>query len=789
MLSWVVLSMNKLSNRRFVFLLIAILYSGGYLMMYFDHTLHNNMSSYLLAGVFILMVFILFRDFLEKRKRVRIITVIVALVVLFQLVSELTVLQEWFLSNDWIHFMVHLLFGVNYMLLGYLIYVENETYIRDQSLRRAAFDFNQSILIRVNYKTKEIQLEFSDYLKENYCLLKQHIKIDFDTFRLWISRQERLSFDEAIRQKAFINNAVFHLKLFNQGKALAIQIKGSYLIEQTHVVLAFDYTDFELLEKNVLEENHLRMALLKNLKVGVVEIEFIYEDDRVVDYKHIYLNDFFIDVVSVSRKDLLEKTAKDLIPHDYLDRIQIYLDSKRKNKAVSFERPITRNGRYCIITAYPSFNDHMVVIYQDVTELKALNERLSYLATHNTLNSFYNQQGLEKHISELPKIKDAVCFYASISKVNSIKAFYGISFVDKLIQEIAKEFLIYKKEGFIVANISYHHFILILLEPKEELIFDVIDHANRSVYKKYHIIDTEINVKQNIGYSRITQENVDLFELITQAAVANNEASQNKHNVIVRYEEAHGDELKKNINMASKLYQALDKKKIDVYYQKIVDTRSNQVKYIEALARWIDPTLGFVSPDEFFELASKSNLIDYLEDYLVALSIKNFSRYLKKQYPKAILNLNLSPAALFKTNFELVVLERTISSGLKTEDVCIEISENTFIRNTDLCIETINKFKRYGFLIAIDDFGSKYSSLGILDQVPYDILKLDGVFASNIHSTTILDIVRTLKEITHKGNKDIVIEKVENKETSEKFIALGIHIQQGYFYHKPEKVG
>ncbi|CCV66528.1 Diguanylate phosphodiesterase [Paracholeplasma brassicae] len=781
--------MSKLTNRRLIFLGISLLYSSSYLLMYFNPFIHDNTPAFLLTGVLLLMIFLLFRDFLDKGLRVKVITGLVSLIVLFQLISELTTLHEWFKSNDIMHLIIHFIFGVNYVLLGYLVYFENENYQKNQSLRKAAFDYNQSILIRIDYKKRLVEMEFSEFLKEAYCLLKQTISIDLDEFRNWVVEEEHLRFDEAIKQKAFLNNDVFHIRLFEQKIELTMQIKGSYLVDFTHVILAFDYTDFESLEKTMYEENHLRMELLKNLKVGVIEIEFIYEGDKIVDYKHIYINEYFVDVVSVSKKELLEKTAKDLIPNDYLDRIEIYLDARKTNKPVSFERRITRNGRYCMITAYPSFNDHMVVIYQDVTELKALNDRLAYLATHNTLNAFYNQQGLEEHISKLKPVKDAVCFYASISKINSIKAFYGIQFIDKLIQEIGKEFLIYKKEGFIVANISYHHFILVLLEPKEELIFDVIDHANRSVYKKYHIIDTEINVKQNIGFSRISQEPVNLFELITQAAVANNEASQSEHNVIVKYEESHGFALKKNINMASKLYQAIENKQIDVYYQKIVDTRTNEVRYIEALARWIDPELGFVSPDEFFELASKSNLIDYLEDYLVQLAIKKFSRYLKKDYPKAILNLNLSPAALFKTNFELLVLEKTISSGLKTDDVCIEISENTFIRNTDLCIETINKFKRYGFRIAIDDFGSKYSSLGILDQVPFDILKLDGVFATNIQSPTILDIVRTLKDIAHKGQKDIVIEKVETIEISDKFKALGIYIQQGYFYHKPEKVG
>jgi EAL domain-containing protein (putative c-di-GMP-specific phosphodiesterase class I) len=117
----------------------------------------------------------------------------------------------------------------------------------------------------------------------------------------------------------------------------------------------------------------------------------------------------------------------------------------------------------------------------------------------------------------------------------------------------------------------------------------------------------------------------------------------------------------------------------------------------------------------------------------------------------------------------------------------MEISEKTFIHDIESCIERINKYKSLGSKIAIDDFGIELSSLSILKQINFDILKLDKVFMEDIHDPFNASIIDLVSKISSFGNKTLIIEGVETKDLSEVLIKRDIFYHQGYYYHKPEK--
>lgn len=142
---------------------------------------------------------------------------------------------------------------------------------------------------------------------------------------------------------------------------------------------------------------------------------------------------------------------------------------------------------------------------------------------------------------------------------------------------------------------------------------------------------------------------------------------------------------------------------------------------------------------------------------------------------------------MFKTNFLSDLNKKIKQYELKSSSIVIEISENTFVRDTEECIKRINAFKKSGFLIAIDDFGSEYSSLGILDNIPFDILKLDGVFAQRYESETMMKIATTVSQVALKQGKTIIVEQIETLEQAEIFKTMNCFIHQGYYYHKPER--
>jgi EAL domain-containing protein (putative c-di-GMP-specific phosphodiesterase class I) len=146
----------------------------------------------------------------------------------------------------------------------------------------------------------------------------------------------------------------------------------------------------------------------------------------------------------------------------------------------------------------------------------------------------------------------------------------------------------------------------------------------------------------------------------------------------------------------------------------------------------------------------------------------------------------VSAPAFLRATFRRTVIEKAKEYQLTPDSIVIEVSETTFVRNIEQTIAMIKNYKIDGFLIAIDDFGSQYSSIGILDLIPYDYLKLDGIFASRLGSENIKELIRVLVSITERVNGQIIAEKIENEAMVALMQNLGCHIHQGYHYHRPQ---
>nr|HPJ23576.1 EAL domain-containing protein [Bacillota bacterium] len=204
---------------------------------------------------------------------------------------------------------------------------------------------------------------------------------------------------------------------------------------------------------------------------------------------------------------------------------------------------------------------------------------------------------------------------------------------------------------------------------------------------------------------------------------------------------------------------------------------------------WNDQEMGYIPPDVFFQVAKETNQLHRLDSYMVKKSLDSFAKLReKKEYQKAKLTINITPTTLLDKNFFDYFNELVDSHSMSHDDIFIEISETTFINNHNICLERINQFKEKGYLIALDDFGTEYSSLSILEIVDFDIIKIDAHFVQNIDKFNNKEIIKMIRTITSRISKEIVAEGVETKAQSEALVELGCQIQQGYFLHRPENL-
>ncbi len=774
-----------------VFLILTSIYSIVFIVMFFFPWLHEIHSAFLMLGAILIVGFVLMYGLRGRAPWILPITLVVFMTLLVQIAIEYLGDIWTFLQNDVFHLIVHIISGIAYFIFALMMVVEFTRHKRDFHLKNVSFDYNETIVFEYILRTKTINLQVSNVLKKIWQLDSTKITTDSATFLEWIAPEDQPLFQwlttEGHPLPSF--NKIVHLRINEFAHPITVQIKSAYKFGDRIMLLGVDHTNIDKLETSISDESSHRLQLIDNMPLGLVEHEMIYNPEGVaIDYKYIYANDAFCEMVKWKREDFINQAVSIISPSYHSIRLAQYQKLFMNTPLVEFEAYFEAIDIWYQVRAYRSGDHHFISLFQDVTALKKANDALKKISLFNPINGLPNLYSLEQAILRLKDVKDATCFYMTIANFEEIETFYGHRFTQQLIKRIASEFASYQKRNHLVANTNHTHFILLLINPSSEETNETIKFATQSVYSRYRIDNTEISLRENIGYAMLNEATDDLLGLITQARIACNEAAKTEHNVIVKYKKDYEKLLDDNVQMADKLSRAIEQNLIEIYYQKIVDTRTGEAAYLEALARWNDQELGVIPPDRFLDLAASSSLIDVLDNYLLERTLATFSQLKSGPFKEAILNLNVSPSAIHREGFDLLLINTTLKYGLYPNQICIEISENTFIKNTSQSILMIRKLKLYGFKIAIDDFGSQYSSFGILDLIPYDILKLDGLFSLKLKQSSISMMVKTLVDICAKDDRVLIVEKVETKTVADQFVTLGCPLQQGYYHHKPEKL-
>ncbi len=780
--------MNKNKLSIVIYFSLVALFVAFYLVSVFVPALYQSHESLLTLGLLGLLTIVFLRGNDDINDLLKWGSIAMFMIVVFQVVVEMTGSHDIIFSSLIVKVIVHTLFGLAFILFSIGIHYRILDFKKSRILKKASFELNEAIILEYNQTTQKISFEFSKHFIQKYHIKTAKGSTNRDEFASWILAKDR----KMIRDLKLANlevaliNAVLHIKFFKHLPVITIQVKGAYRLDHRVFFLGFDYSEFERLNLGKQVELQHRLNLIDNMQLGFAEHEMIYDENGTpINYRYLYVNDIFCEIAGLPREKLENKLVSEVYPYVSLERIRRYQPLFEGVDKLEFESHYPAEKASYQLRAYRSDEHKFVTLFQDISDLKVANDKLQYLVTHNN-NGLLNYRGLTEQLSHLPLSNEAYCFYYTIDNSDDIKTFYGNDFMNAILDKIAEELSIYQ-DKFLVAHTSFNHFIIVMVNPNKEDINNMFIETNKTIYRSYEIFGREINVKKNIGYAMIKNSN-DYFELLRKAEIANINASDQVHNDLVSFNNEFALELKTNAKTAQYLYDAIKNDEMDIYFQRIVNGRTGDVQYLEALARWTNNELGFVPPSKFFELAMKADMIDFLDDYIIVKTLKEYKRYLMRSIQRPNLSMNVSSTSLLRPNYDLFILNEVVRQGLLPEQIVIEISEDTFIQDINKITERIKRFRSYGFKIAIDDFGSKYSSIGIIDMVPFDIIKLDGLFADRINSKTISTFVKTITDLAIAYNKTIVIEKIETQEQVDKFIALGCYMHQGFLYHKPQRL-
>ncbi|WP_406542683.1 putative bifunctional diguanylate cyclase/phosphodiesterase [Clostridium ljungdahlii] len=246
------------------------------------------------------------------------------------------------------------------------------------------------------------------------------------------------------------------------------------------------------------------------------------------------------------------------------------------------------------------------------------------------------------------------------------------------------------------------------------------------------------------------------------------------------------NEILKKVEMEKELRKAIKNNEFILYYQPQVDMENTKVVGFEALIRWNSPKLGWVMPLEFINLAEETGLIIPIGEWVLKTACSQNKMWKDNGYSYDFISINVLPIQLKDDNFVYTVKKVLEETELKPEYLEIEITESVMMESLESNLKVINELKNMGVKVALDDFGSGYSSLNYLKSIPINTLKIDKTFIDGICSDYYEDIItEEIIKLAHRMKLEVVAEGVEEENQIKSLKGKNCNKIQGYYFGKP----
>lgn len=257
-----------------------------------------------------------------------------------------------------------------------------------------------------------------------------------------------------------------------------------------------------------------------------------------------------------------------------------------------------------------------------------------------------------------------------------------------------------------------------------------------------------------------------------------------------KYYAAYDDKLRSRLlkeqSITDSMEPALAEGQFEIYLQPKYRIKDGALAGAEALVRWNHPEWGLQSPATFIPLFEKNGFITKLDQYVWELACRVLRGWEDKGYPSIPISVNVSRADIYNEDLADSLLKLVNKYNLPPSRLHLEITESAYTEDPNQIIDTVSRLRELGFIIEMDDFGSGYSSLNMLNQMPIDILKLDMIFIRNETAKPVNQgILRFIMGLARWMNLSVVAEGVETREQLERLREVGCDYVQGYYFSKP----
>ncbi|MER8663901.1 EAL domain-containing protein [Mesorhizobium sp. M1148] len=549
-----------------------------------------------------------------------------------------------------------------------------------------------------------------------------------------------------------------------------------------------DITEQRRAEQELKEQHRRFDAALANMSQGLLmydaEGTLIVRNQRFLDLYKVTPDDF---PLGMSQRALLEQMV----------RLRIYpsmdIDGEIANTRASLqageERSTDRSladGRTLLVARRPLAGGGWVATFEDITERRRAEERMSHLAHYDTLTDLPNRSMFRERLDQaMAGDTPLAIFSLDLDRFKAVNDTWGHPAGDWLLKCVAERLRhSLRSDTDMVARLGGDEFAILQFNPKgstdaEQLAKRIVAVVSQPFRDK----GRDMHVGISLGIALYPGDGKDADTLLKNADMALYSGKSEGRNVYRFFEPGMDALVRARLALETDLETALKRREFVLEFQPITNIASGKIVGAEALMRWNSPTRGLVAPDDFIAAAEDSGLIVPLGEW----ALKQACSVAAGWPPGMRIAVNVSAVQIRSADFARSVISALAVSGVPASRLELEITETVLMDESETVLKTLRQLRELGIRIALDDFGTGYSSLGYLRRFPVDKIKIDRSFIHDIDNKDTAAIVRTIIGLGAELGITVTAEGVETEAQLDILRKAGCVEAQGFLIGMPSK--
>ncbi|MBQ0040178.1 MAG: bifunctional diguanylate cyclase/phosphodiesterase [Treponema sp.] len=566
----------------------------------------------------------------------------------------------------------------------------------------------------------------------------------------------------------------------------------------------------------MLQDKYFK-TIMDNISTAVLLARPVYDDNnKLSDFKVDYMNESFLrlskDLVlegelfsnfktrlspTLAWFETAEETLRDknilsetIYSYNFSKWLQITMNCVMDDciaitfsdvsKAKEYENALTQQNQK-LETLASELAENRSSLDMQLKNIQQLNKQLLFSAYHDSLTDLYNRSWLNTAMREICRDQNnnnekfGILLF-DIDNMKDINDSRGHTAGDELIKQVATILRMFESKNTIPTRFGGDEFILLLKNIKNRT-------EAMNISKKVLGFMNAESIGISGGISVYPDDSEKCDDLLKFADMAKLEAKKKGKNNITAFQTLMQEKFLSKLNIETKLSKAMVEKNFQLYYQPQFYTQTEKLRGFEALLRWHDDDLGWISPEQFVPLAEETHLVIPLGNWVLDTALRTLSEWEQRFNFDGIMSVNVSPIQFCQEDFISKMLKKIDFYQISPRHLEIEITEGVLIENVESVISKLSEVKNLGIGISLDDFGTGYSSLRYLQMLPLTTLKIDKSFITNIASES--NLTEGILSLVSKMGLDTIAEGVEREEQLDLLKKFKCNTIQGFLRGKP----